>query len=48
MQQILHDMNSTSEANDGKGQQINSGPQSYLSNTSVQDHLTQARDLRLR
>ncbi|MFP3015798.1 MAG: hypothetical protein ACEY3B_05920 [Wolbachia sp.] len=47
MQQILYNRNSTSEVNDEKRQQINSGPQSYLSNTSVQSHLTQARGLRL-
>lgn len=45
MQEILH--NSTLEVNDVKKQQILE-PKSYLNNTSVQGHLAQARDLRLR
>ncbi|MDX5526934.1 MAG: ankyrin repeat domain-containing protein [Wolbachia endosymbiont of Andrena nigroaenea] len=44
IQQILHNENSTLRVSD---EQINSGPQSYLSNTSIQGHLTQARDLSL-
>jgi hypothetical protein len=44
IQQMLHNENSKLGVSD---EQINSGPQSYLSNTSIQGHLTQARDLRL-
>ncbi|WP_264687638.1 ankyrin repeat domain-containing protein [Wolbachia endosymbiont (group B) of Erynnis tages] len=40
IQQILNNRNSTLEVNDVKEQQISLEPQSYLSNASVQGHLT--------
>lgn len=46
MQQILNNRESTLEVNDVKEQQISLEPKSYLSDTSVQGHLTQDRGLR--
>nr|WP_253308999.1 latrotoxin-related protein [Rickettsia endosymbiont of Ceutorhynchus assimilis] len=47
IQQILN-RNNTLEVSDVKEQRISLEPRSYLNNSSVQSHLTQARDLGLR